>query len=147
MAGVIRRRRILGVHLEEWSASSARSGIVRKWTAAEKQLLGTMPDGELARKLGRRYQSVARMRNLLGRPRVRPAHHRGWKAWEDQLVGVLPDREVARRTGRSLGAVMVRRRSKGLAPPQVFKRWTSRENNLLGTLPDAELAEQLGRSA
>ena len=77
MAGVIRRRRILGIHLEEWSASNARSGIVRKWTAAEKRLLGTMPDGELARKLGRRYQSVARMRNLLQRPRVRPAHYRG----------------------------------------------------------------------
>ena len=42
---------------------------------------------------------------------------------------------------------MARRRSKGLAPPQVFKRWTSKENNLLGTLPDAELAERLGRSA
>ena len=42
---------------------------------------------------------------------------------------------------------MVHRRSKGLAPPQVFKRWTSKEDNLLGTLPDAELAERLGRSA
>ena len=62
LAGVIRRRRILGIQLEEWPAPSARSGIARKWTAAEKQLVGTMPDVKLARRLGRRYQSVFRMR-------------------------------------------------------------------------------------
>ena len=118
MGGVRRRRWILGINVQAWHTTGARSGIVRKWTAAEQQLAGTMPDAELARQLGRRYQSVARMRKSLGRPNVRPPHPLGWKAWEEQLVGVLPDREVARRTGRSRDAVRARRRSKGLARAQ-----------------------------
>src|ERR1035438_9307793 len=95
----------------------ALAGSVRKWTAAEKRLVGSMPDNKLAKRLGRRYQSVVRMRHLLGRPLCRSPHPTGWKPWQVQLLGVLPDREVARRLRRSLASVQLRRHVKGGPPP------------------------------
>jgi len=81
ICGVKRRRMILHINLKEWPNAAARTGTVRKWTAAEKRLVGRMPDSKLAKRLGRSYQSVARMRQSLGRPLCRSPHPKGWKPW------------------------------------------------------------------
>jgi hypothetical protein len=76
-------------------------GKVRFWTAEEDALVGTMPDGELAQKLGRSVRSVAALSSVLGKQYWNPRHL--------ALLGKLSDEEVARQTGRSLRAVKVRR--------------------------------------
>ena len=76
----------LGIHLEEWSASSARSGIVRKWDGGREAVAGddAAEAGKLALETGPKLPIRCRVWIFLGRPRVRRAHHRGWKAWEDR---------------------------------------------------------------
>jgi hypothetical protein len=102
------------------------------------RLVGTMPDAELARRLGRRYQSVVRVRYSLGRPVLRGPRRKGWKPHQVAWLGVLPDQETAHRVGRSLESVGARRRVKGVPPPPpATKRWSWREDDLLGSMPDA----------
>ena len=76
------------------------------WTAEETALLGTAPDAEVARRIGRTPEAVRVMRDRRGIPR--PAGGR-WRDEDLALLGTLPDSEVARRLGRSLSSVTQKR--------------------------------------
>jgi len=81
----------------------------RLWTAKELKLIGTMPDHDLARKLGRHPRSVQSKRLALKIPYVKPRYV-WWKPHELELLRTLPEEEVARRTGRTVRAVRLKKR-------------------------------------
>jgi hypothetical protein len=84
------------------------------WTDAEIKLLGTMPDFELGRLLGRPGKAVWAKRRLLGiaapPPQVRP-----WTPAEDDIVRAHSVSDAARMLQRTEVAVRIRRRKLGLA--------------------------------
>jgi hypothetical protein len=71
-------------------------------------LLGTLPDEEVARRLGRSLGSVSRKRRREGIPNPGPRPG-SWTAAEDEAVRALAPAEAAAATGRSLSAVYARR--------------------------------------
>jgi hypothetical protein len=121
--GVRRRRRLLHIRLTQWPSGKT---IVRKWTEAEVQLLGCLPDTEVAERTGRQLRSVIGKRLSLGRPpcpskvrrvRRRPLVipvRREWTLAEELMLGRRTDREVARELGRSKTSVTKKRQVLGL---------------------------------
>jgi hypothetical protein len=83
------------------------------WTTEEIASLGTAPDGDVARRIGRTANAVRIMRERLGIPR--PVGGR-WTAEAVALLGKLPDGEVAPRLGRSLSSVTQKRCKLGIPP-------------------------------
>lgn len=73
-------------------------------------LLGTAPDAEVARAIGRAKESVRMRRSTLG---ILPAggSYPAWRPEELALVGTGSDAEIAARIGRSIRAVARKRRS------------------------------------
>jgi len=119
---------------------------VRPWTAREDKLLGTKPDPEIARTLGRTLDSVHQRRRKLRI--LRAPSTQIWKKDELALLGTMPDKRVARLTGRGLPAVRVRRKQLGRAPCNpVWQTWTGEEKVLLGKMSDAEVAHRTGHPA
>lgn len=96
---------------------------LRWWTVAEDKLLGTLPDAELARQLGRTETSVMRRRLRMGI--FVPGRTRLWASEDDALVGTMPDGELARKINRSFHAVKVRRQLKRLPPVHASKAATN----------------------
>jgi hypothetical protein len=84
------------------------------WTEEETALLGTVPDGEVARRTGRTAGAVRQKREELRIPN--PAGNR-WTAEGIALLGTMPDREVARRLGRPLQSVTQKRIKLRIANP------------------------------
>jgi hypothetical protein len=85
-----------------------------RWTEEDLALLGTAPDEEVARRIGRTANAVRVMRDRLGIPR--PAGGR-WRDGDMALLGTLPDREAARRLGRPLKSVTQKRCQLGIPNP------------------------------
>jgi hypothetical protein len=81
------------------------------WTAEELALLGTMPDEDVAARIGRTATGVRVKRSRCGIPN--PAGP-WWTAEETALLGTLPGREVAQRLGRSLESVRQKRKKLGI---------------------------------
>ena len=73
-----------------------------EWKAHEDRLLGTKPDGEVARELGRSRAGVALRRQKLG---IAAPEKPLWTREEERLLGTKPDREVAKMLGRSVSSV------------------------------------------
>jgi outer membrane lipoprotein-sorting protein len=68
------------------------------WSDAELRLLGTAPDDEVARRIGRPVNAVRIKRARLGIPNPEGP---GWTEEELALLGTAPDEEVAARIGPS----------------------------------------------
>ena len=83
-----------------------------KYDPNEDKLMGTMPDRELALRLGRTHKAVEARRIHLGIPKFDPRIHK-WTAEEDALLGVEADGQIASRLGLSISAVAHRRRRLG----------------------------------
>ena len=119
--------------------------ITLKYTPEEVRLLGTMPDEELARKLGRSLQAIRHRRNKLGIANFTTEQNK-WTAEEDSWLGKFTDREVAERIGCHPGTVGDRRRQLGI-PALDPNRWTKEEEKLLlEKVPIKELVKKLKRS-
>lgn len=103
----------------------SRPRTLRRWTAAEDKLLGTVPDAELARRLERSEISVMRRRLRMGI--FVPGRTKLWTSEDDALVGTMPDGELARKINRTLQAVKVRRQQKGLLPFHASRATTNEE--------------------
>jgi hypothetical protein len=114
----------------------------RAWPEEHLALLGTMPDSELARQLGKTENAVRIQRERRGIPN--PSGH-GWTEGELALLGILPDAEVARRTGRTPMAVTCKRCELGI-PHSGGWHWTEEQLALLGTAPDEEIAARIGKT-
>jgi hypothetical protein len=77
------------------------------WKPEEVALLGTLPDDEVARRLGCSISAVSQKRRREGIPNhPRPG---SWTAAEDEAVRTLTPAEAAAATGRTLPAVYARR--------------------------------------
>ena len=77
------------------------------------KLLGTMPDQDLARRIGRSFAAVRVRRYQLGLPNQNPL----WKSWTEKdmaLLGKFTDQEVSTRTGHSVGSVKYKRLQLGI---------------------------------
>src|SRR2546430_13987534 len=117
------------------------------WTVQEQALLGTMPDGELAKKLGRTFMAVRVRRNRLRRPNFEAHPFKRWTPEEEALLGTMRDSELAKKLGRTFVAVIVRRdRLRIPCFESRLRRWTPKEDALLGKMRDDTLARKLGRT-
>lgn len=115
------------------------------YSAEEDKQLGTMPDVELARLLGRTHKAVEARRIQLGIPKYDPKLHL-WTSEEDALLGTMADSALAAQMGLSYRAVAHRRRRLGISVRLAHRRpWTPEEDALLGTAGDTEIAARLGR--
>jgi hypothetical protein len=85
-----------------------------RWSDADRALLGTLPDDEVARRTDRSWNAVRQRRERLGIPN--PCAGR-WAAQEVALLGTRADEEVARGLGRSLRSVIRMRRKLGIPRP------------------------------
>jgi hypothetical protein len=119
------------------------------WTRKQIALLGTLPDTDVARRLGCPAYVATFKRWSLKIPRAQKpgTNANPWTPAEIKLLGTLPDEEVARRISRSVGAV-IQRRELLHVPMQnpKLRDWTADEDGLLGTRSDAEIARRLGRT-
>jgi hypothetical protein len=84
--------------------------ILTCWTPEQDRLLGTMPDDEVARRVGRTRMAVQKRRFRLGIGDKRP-ERRPWTEAELALLGTLSDAELARRLQCSTGRVAYKRKS------------------------------------
>jgi hypothetical protein len=89
----------------------------RVWTESEIQALGTMPDFELGRRIGRPGKAVWAKRRSLGIPDP-TSGIREWTDEEDQLALSVPVAEAAKLLNRTVMAVKIRCRKlrRKLAP-------------------------------
>jgi hypothetical protein len=149
-AVVAEHRRQLGIpavrRRRAWTRAEDRL-LFKRWTSKENNLLGTMPDAELAERLGRSAGEVRKRRCSLGIPfpgAVFP--HREWTRDEEALLGTDTDAAVARKLKR--GTKSIRHRRELLAVPAFGRHdWTEAEQRLLGTDIDRVIAQKLGRTA
>lgn len=99
------------------------------------ELLGKIPDREVARISGCSLTTVRDRRNELGIPAAKPSRIEIPREW----LGVLPDREIARRVKCNYKTVSLRRKELGI-PPAVSARGTRRTSSVFkepitGSLP------------
>jgi hypothetical protein len=97
----------------------ARSGRRSKihWTPRALSLLGTAPDGEIAKRLHVTWAVVIRKRQQLGiLSFVPPTVRIRWKSRWLRLLGRRPDRELARQLGVRASSVKRKREELGIAP-------------------------------
>lgn len=101
----------------------ARTGHVnpdlRLWTPREDKLVGSGPDDEIARKLGRTRIAVAARRRILGIASWNYTYHRLWTDKEEGLLGVVPDRKLAAMLQRPFKGIQARRELKGCCRPSL----------------------------
>jgi len=142
---VIRRRRELRIALPDNKKALKNR---HHWKRSEIELLGTMTDKELAKKLRIKLQRVYYERKLRGiKPVVK--YKKDWTPEEDALIAAMSDEEVVNKIG-FITLTTVRRRRKKLkvaAPnnpkPLAERQWKLSEIALLGTMTDKALAPQL----
>jgi hypothetical protein len=81
------------------------------WTDEQNQLLGTLPDSEVARRTGRTENAVRIKREKIGLPNP---ESRGWTPEELAQLGTATDAKVADRIGRTASAVAQKRIALGI---------------------------------
>lgn len=101
------------------------------WTDAEIRLLGTKPDFELGRLIGRPGKAVWAKRRALGIA-ASPTLVRRWTDEENQVVLSNPPAEAAKLLSRTEEAVTIRRNKlrRRLSPEQVVNLLTTEEAKL-----------------
>ncbi|UJB63619.1 hypothetical protein YS110_02025 [Acidovorax sp. YS12] len=116
------------------------------WTSESIALLGTMPDRQIARKLGITPVMVAYQRKLLGIEKFTPQS--AWAPENDHLLGTVTDAALAEKLGVAKHTVLNRRRELGVPAfgPRGWPAWPEDQLDILGTIPDTEIAQQVGRS-
>ena len=126
--------------------SLMRIRLLKPWRPEDDMVLGTRPDSQIAKLLGRPAYTVGWRRRKLRIP-YRRYERRPWTPYELELLGVRPDAEVARLTGHPLSTVMFKRQQLGRPKPDPVKEyWSPDEDRLLGTMPDTEVAKKINRS-
>ena len=83
---------------------------LRRWTPEEDQLLGTMPDADVAAKTGQDIQSVRKRRGRLGIPNRYPQRH-VWTPEETALLGTMSDAALAAQLALPAYVVTFKRKS------------------------------------
>lgn len=116
--------------LRETLWQSARN-MSQPWTEAEIRLLGTRPDGEIGRLIGRPGNAVWAKRQALGIAAPPPLVRR-WTEEEDRVVLSKPPAEAAMLLNRTEEAVSIRRNKlrRKLSPEQAVKLLSADEAKL-----------------
>jgi len=104
LTSVEQRRRKLHIR-----SVNPRRPLPDAWTPEQSALLGTAPDADIARRLGRTVTAITLRRSRLGIPNPHN-QFRPFTAEEISLLGKFSDEEVARKTGRPAGSVSAKRR-------------------------------------
>ena len=125
VAAVAHRRRQLRIpacakQLAQGHFAPSPTGRIRRagghsglYTPEEDKLMGTMPNRQLAKRLGRTRIAVQARRIHLGIPILNPISH-VWTPAEDALLGTATDTEIAARLGRKIEVVCMRRQKLGI---------------------------------
>lgn len=113
------------------------------WTNPEIQLLGTKPDAEVGRLIGRPGKAVWAKRQALGIVDA-PSLVRSWTDGEDKVVLSLPIAEAAQALNRTVVAVKIRRVKllRKLGPEKPPKLLTLEEAKLRIEVPKYDSKEQ-----
>src|SRR5687768_15576548 len=110
-SNVAARRRELGMPVFRSRPDLAPPRRGAPWTEEEKRLLGTLPDGMLARRMERTFYGVkARRHTKFRKPRL----PQPWTAKEDKRLGTTSDAEIARLFLRDQADVRARRQQLGI---------------------------------
>jgi hypothetical protein len=122
-----------------------------RWTQALSELLGRIPDAELARRAGVSAATVGAERRRRGIEAFgrAPGPAVGWTSDMIALLGTASDANVAARLSVAPHTVSKKRRLLRIPPFAAGRpgyRWSPRALELLGALPDAEIARRLGFS-
>jgi hypothetical protein len=108
----------------------------------EARLMAAIHKPKSQRWRQRMAKHFAARRGKLVDPNDRP-----WTPEEEKVLGTKPDRQVAALLKRSIGAVISRRRLKGVAYINPYLRpWTASELRMLGKLPDPEVVRRTGHT-
>src|SRR5207247_3442392 len=125
-----------------WGRRKARRAkkLVEWWLDAERELLGSRTDAEIAAMIGRSTQAVRAKRIKLGIQNfVREGSD--WTPEEEYLLGTAPDAELAARLRRRVTAIRTRRCIKRIPPFEPKgQKWLPDEDKLLGTRSDSAVA-------
>lgn len=122
-----------------------------KWTPAADSLLDTLPNAEVARKLGISLRVVKRRRD--GRANRRNAKPPKWTPELISLLGQITDQELADRSSGALGVKGVRKKRYMLGIPvcPVTRQYDKQRKAeapevvaLMGTISDYELSARTG---
>jgi hypothetical protein len=84
----------------------------KRWTPAAIALLGTMPDTQIAKRLGCNQTTVRAKRVRLGI--LSPGRTKWtwkWGPWELGMLGKITDQQVSKITGRTLSEVVTKRKN------------------------------------
>jgi hypothetical protein len=113
------------------------------WTDAEIQLLGTKPDADVGRLIGRPGKAVWAKRRALGISDP-PSLVRSWTEEEDKVVLSLPVPEAAKSINRTVVAVKIRRAKllRRLGPEKPQRLLTLEEAKLQIEVPKYDSKEQ-----
>ena len=114
----------------------------RNWTPSEDKLLGTMPDQELAKRLGRTLNAIRTRREQARIPVV--SRYVFWDDKQIALLGKMHDKEVAALTGHAIDSVAIKRRQLGIklvdpilpamdSKGRCFARYGNRQNYCTAT--------------
>ena len=115
------------------------------WFPAATQLLGQVPDEDVALQLGRSVEAVIQKRRKLRIAKFN-SRLRRWTQEEDEWLRTMRNRDFSSRFGRTLVAIQQRRKNRGIPQPKRHARpWTSQEDDLLGKITDRDCALQLKR--
>ena len=85
----------------------------------EIALLGTMPDEELARKLGRSVNAILSQRAASGIPNPAP-RRKYWLPKEIELLGKMSDAKIAEIVGCDVECVRSKRATMGISAPEAY---------------------------
>lgn len=128
----------------------------RSWTAEENAYLranyGRLSRAEIARRLGRKEQVVARQELVLGLRQKQPAR-RMWSVAEleylQQHYGKVPVAEIAAHLGRAQAGVALKASQLGLTRPYAAREKTRRARQALDLHPgdEIEVHERRGNAA
>jgi len=121
------------------------------WTKEVVELLGTISDQEIAKRIGRTDSAVNIKRRILGIPAFGKSTSENkyrWSKKELAMLGKLTDAQVARETGLTSGVVAAKRRILGrpIAGGKTSRRrnWTKNEISKLGKISDIAFSKQFG---
>jgi len=142
-SNVSARRRALGISVFNLKPELAPRRRGARWTEKEKRLVGTLPDGMLARRFQRTFYGIRVRRRLKHR---KPRLPRAWTRKEEARLGTTSDAELARLFLRDEADVAARRRELGIPVFPLRWRWTAEEEAILGTMSDRKVALLLRRS-
>lgn len=126
----------------------SKNGKRHVWTRRHINMLGSIPDAALARKLDLATGTVLKKRQKLGIPASRPAKSIDWNRELIASLGKIPDREVARIYDINILSVYNKRLDLGIRcyarKSKTWHYWTKKEIALLGKMPDGDVALRTG---